>query len=256
MIPRRSFLNFARALILLSGICTQASAQASSANSGNSSTAATGSFPTDPGTTSGVNITEPDFYLNIPTFKVGSLSFQVQNLSGALNLGATIGSLVSVNAGVSVSLQGLNFTLTDAEFQLEIAARLTNLVDIIHRVFTSIDSNPVLLNGAEQVSQVLTTAREDADNLLGTMTKGGQTLSLVVDDIGNIVQEVTQAAGSVVRTVVGNYFTNMTFTGVEKTLENNLTQKTYSYSPLNSLVHVIFNTAGQVVRTLVSKDGL
>lgn len=39
----------------------------------------------------------------------------------------------------------------------------------------------------------------------------------------------------------------MTFTGVTQNLGNGLTQKQYSYSPLNALVSIVFNAAGQIV---------
>lgn len=53
--------------------------------------------------------------------------------------------------------------------------------------------------------------------------------------------------------VVGNYLQNMTYTGVSKSLQGGLTQKQYSYSPLNALVNIIFNTAGQIVQATVAK---
>lgn len=39
----------------------------------------------------------------------------------------------------------------------------------------------------------------------------------------------------------------MTFTGVTQNLGNGLTQKQYSYSALNALVNIVFNSAGQIV---------
>jgi hypothetical protein len=53
--------------------------------------------------------------------------------------------------------------------------------------------------------------------------------------------------------VVGNYLSNMTYTGTSQSLQGGLTQKTYSYSPLNALVNIIFNTAGQIVQATVAK---
>ena len=47
----------------------------------------------------------------------------------------------------------------------------------------------------------------------------------------------------------------MTFTGDQKNLPNGLTQKTYSYGPLGSLVNIVFNTLGQVVQASVVKKG-
>ena len=53
---------------------------------------------------------------------------------------------------------------------------------------------------------------------------------------------------------MGNYLTNMTFTGQSQTLQNGLVQKTFSYSPLNALVDIVFNAAGQVVQATVAKQ--
>jgi hypothetical protein len=66
--------------------------------------------------------------------------------------------------------------------------------------------------------------------------------------LGNIVQEVGG-----VSTIVGDFTKNMTATGVTKNLGNGLTQKEFSYSALNSLVDIVFNTAGQVVQAVVQK---
>jgi len=78
-------------------------------------------------------------------------------------------------------------------------------------------------------------------------------LSFIVDNLGNIVQEVAGATGNA-STIVGNYLTNMTFTGTQETLSGGFVQKTYSYSPLNALVNIIFNTLGQVVQATVVKN--
>jgi hypothetical protein len=43
----------------------------------------------------------------------------------------------------------------------------------------------------------------------------------------------------------------MTYTGITKQLGNGLTQKTYRYDALGSLVNIIFNTLGQVVQAVV-----
>lgn len=70
-----------------------------------------------------------------------------------------------------------------------------------------------------------------------------------MDNLGNIVQEVGG-----VSSIVGSYAQNMTLVdGTVKQLGNGLTQKTYSYSPLNSLVDIVFNTAGQIVQAAVQK---
>jgi hypothetical protein len=45
----------------------------------------------------------------------------------------------------------------------------------------------------------------------------------------------------------------MTQVGDEKQIGQGLIQKTFSYEPLGSLVDIIFNAAGQVVRATVQK---
>jgi hypothetical protein len=86
------------------------------------------------------------------------------------------------------------------------------------------------------------------DGLLGSITQGGKTLNFVVDNLGNIVQEVGG-----VSSIVGDFTKNMTQTGASQSVGQGLTQKTYSYSPLNALVDIVFNTAGQVVQAVVQK---
>lgn len=46
----------------------------------------------------------------------------------------------------------------------------------------------------------------------------------------------------------------MTDTGVTESLGGGYVQKTYSYSPLNALVNIVFNTLGQVVQATVAKS--
>lgn len=57
-------------------------------------------------------------------------------------------------------------------------------------------------------------------------------------------------------TIVGNYAQNMTLiAGSATDLGSGLTQKQYSYGPLNALVDIVFNKAGQIVQAVVAKAG-
>lgn len=180
----------------------------------------------------------------------------MDNLQADINLNAQVANLVTLNAGVAVSVQNINLTIVDVEAELELIVRLGNLVNIVNRVFQSLDLNPLLIDTLNNVTSILEPIVGAVDGLLGSITQGGTTLSFLVDNLGNIVQEVLGAGGSTVSSIVGNYLTNMTDTGVVQSLGNGLTQKTYSYSPLNALVDIVFNTAGQVVQaTVVKKTG-
>lgn len=194
--------------------------------------------------------TPPDVLLNVPNLSVGRIELDVDNLRADINLNANVAGLVSINAGVAISIQKVNVTITDVEAQLELIVRLGHLVDIVNRVFSSLDLNPLLISTLNNVTSLLEPIVGAVDGLLGSITQGGTTLSFLIDNLGNIVQEVGG-----VSTIVGNYLTNMTDTGVSQTLSNGDVQKTYSYSPLNALVHIIFNAAGQVLQASVVKQG-
>lgn len=202
----------------------------------------------------GSSATPPDVLLKVPKLSVGRIELDVDNLKADINLNANVASLVSINAGVAVSIEKVNLTIADVDAELELVVRLGHLVDIVNRVFQSLDLNPLLMTAVNNVTNLLEPIVGAVDGLLGSVTQGGTVLSFLVDNLGNIVQQVTGADGSPVSTIVGNYLTNMTETGASQTLQNGLVQKTYSYSPLNALVDIVFNTAGQVVQASVVKQ--
>jgi hypothetical protein len=214
----------------------------------------------------------PDVYLNIPELHVGRIELTVEKLSADLNLNAKVANLVQLNAGVQVAVEKINITISEVDAEVELVIRLGksyfpiaslrgffrwhrssgHLVDIVGRVFDSLDLNPLLIstigNATQLVSSAITDVVGAVDGLLGSITQGGSTLNFLVDNLGNIVQEVGG-----VSSIVGDFTKNMTQTGVAKSVGQGLTQKTYSYSPLNSLVDIVFNTAGQVVQAVVQK---
>ena len=198
--------------------------------------------------------TPPDVLLNVPNLSVGRIELDVDNLQADINLNANVASLVTINAGVAVSVQKINLTIVDVEAELELIVRLGHLADIVNRVFQSLDLNPLLITALNNVTSIVDTVVGAVDGLLGTITQSGTTVSFLVDNLGNLVQEVASAGGSPVSSIVGNYLTNFTYTGTSQNLNNGLVQKTYSYSPLNALVNIVFNTAGQVVQATVDKQ--
>lgn len=127
-----------------------------------------------------------------------------------------------------------------------------HLVDIVNRVFESLDLNPLLINTINSITSLVGDTIGEVvgavDGLLGSITQGGSTLNFLIDNLGHIVQEVDG-----VSSIVGDFTKNMTETGITKSLGDGLTQKEFSYSPLNSLVDIVFNSAGQVVSAVVQK---
>lgn len=194
--------------------------------------------------------TPPDVWLNVPDLSVGRIELDVDDLRADINLNAQVASLVTLNAGVAVSIQQVNLTISDVQAELELIVRLGHLVDIVNRVFESLDLNPLLISAINNVTSLLEPIVGAIDGLLGSITQGGTTLNFLIDNLGNIVQEVGGTSS-----IVGNYLTNMTDTGATKNLGSGLVQKTFSYTPLNALVDIVFNTAGQVVQAAVQKAG-
>ena len=125
-------------------------------------------------------------------------------------------------------------------------------MDIVGRVFESLDLNPLLIdtigNVTSAVGDIVGDVAGAVSGLLGSITQGDKTLNFIVDNLGNIVQEVGG-----VSTIVGDFTRNMTETGVTKDLGKGLTQKEFSYSPLNSLIDIVFDSAGRVVSSVVQK---
>ena len=221
---------------------TSSSARQSSSSSRIQATSIT-SGPTS------TNINPPDVYLTVPTLHVGRIELDVENLSADINLNAQVANLVQINAGVSVGIKKVNLTIADVDADLELTVRLGHLADIVSRVFESLDLNPELISGiVGNVTDSLGTIVGAVDGLLGSITQGGNVLKFLVDNFGNVVQQVNG-----VSTIVGDYTRNMTETGVTKTLAGGLIQKQYKYTPLNSLVNIVFNSAGQVVQSTVQK---
>ncbi|KAG9694568.1 hypothetical protein KCU95_g5643, partial [Aureobasidium melanogenum] len=222
---------------------TLSSARNSTSSSTRTSTSRTSAF------TQGA---APDVYLNVPELHVGRIELVVDKLSADLNLNAKVANLVQLNAGVQVAIEKVNITIAEVDAEVELVVRLGHLVDIVGRVFDSLDLNPLLIstigNATSLVGNVVTDVVGAVDGLLGSITQGGKTLNFVVDNLGNIVQEVGG-----VSTIVGDYTKNMTQTGASKSVGQGLTQKEYSYSPLNALVDIVFNSAGQVVQAVVQK---
>ncbi|KAF9734284.1 hypothetical protein PMIN06_003036 [Paraphaeosphaeria minitans] len=242
------FLSFATQ-ILAQSATSSATQPPPSSSSRAPVTNGTSTTPPDVATTS----TVPDVYLNVPELHVGRIELDVEKLQADINLNAKVAGLVTVNAGVQLSVEKINITIADVDVQLELVVRLGHLVDIVERVFESLDLNPLLLGLINNVTNLVGDVIGAVDGLLGTITNGGKTLNFLVDNLGNIVQEVVGGTTGALSQIVGNYQQNMTQVGDSKQLGNGLIQKTFSYDALSALVDIVFNSAGQVVQATVQK---
>ncbi|KAK8117733.1 uncharacterized protein PG998_006014 [Apiospora kogelbergensis] len=244
------------------GGSTQAPPSGSStAASATTQTGGGGSQPSgSPGSGSGSGgdgeLGPPDVLLQVPELHVGRIELIVDNLQAEINLGAQVASLVEINAGVQVGIKKVNITIADVDANLDLVIRLGNLVDIVNRTLASLDLNPLLINVLDTATDLVGEVVGAVDGLLGSIVNGDSKINFLIDNLGNIVQEVAGDAGKIVSSIIGNFDQNMTYTGAQKFLDGGLTQKTYKYDPLSALVNIVTNAAGQVVRAVVvGKDG-
>src|ERR1051326_2451121 len=167
-------------LFLLSALVTgQSSTRASPGGTITSAPVLTGGFPASSSSPTPVAPLsgQPDVLLNVPTLSVGRIELDVEELSAEINLNANVAGLVSINAGVSVSIQEVNITIADVDAQLELIVRLGHLVDIVNRVFSSLDLNPLLISTLNNVTSLVGEVVGAVDGLLGSITQGGTTLN-------------------------------------------------------------------------------
>jgi hypothetical protein len=157
--------------------------------------------------TTGSSQTYPDVLLQVPTIGVKRIELDVDALSADINLNAQVAGLVQLNAGIHASIQSVNLTITDVGAELELVIRLGHLVDIVQRVFDSLDlvhstspdvlwswltllQNPLLLGVVNNVTNLLNDVVGSVDGLLGSITHQGTVLNFLIDNLGNIVQQV------------------------------------------------------------------
>jgi hypothetical protein len=152
-------MSFSIRLLLISiflTFATQVFAQRATLSATAPTPPATSSRPPPPpgGNTNGTSSTQPpavststppDVLLQVPELHVGRIELVVERLQADLNLNAKVAGLVTVNAGVQVSVQKVNITIADVDVKLELVVRLGHLVDIVERVFDSLDLNPLLI---------------------------------------------------------------------------------------------------------------
>lgn len=244
---------------------TSSTATASIPPAGSSSTRPSGTSSSKPSATatvpgpSGTNYGPkgpPDVLLRVPELHVGRIELDVDNLRAEVNLAAEVASLVTLNAGVQVGIDKVNITIADVDANLDLVIRLGNLVKVVNRTLSTLDLNPALVNLLDGVVDAVDGVIGAVDGLLGTVLgENGNKVNFLIDNLGNIVQEVVGVAGDTTSTIVGSYLKNMTFTGTIKDLGNGLTQKTYKYDALGSLVNVVTNALGQVVQAVVVGAG-
>lgn len=229
----------------------------------------------------------PDVFLNA-SVHVGEIDILVQNLSAKVNLDAQVLNLLQFNAGVDASVNRVQLLIQNVDAKVILEARLANLVLMINDVLNSIDLNPVLVTLGQSIETIgnetagaigdLTgtgssskskrstpgPGPEDyniAHNILYSMNdyRGNTHTNRVLAQNGDLVDHSLNNNGDVYATkVVGNYKTDMTFTGHNITVTGSDGQKQteleYLYTPfvgLEVVAGIVVDAAGNAVKTQV-----
>lgn len=144
-------------------------ASASESASATASATASGTrTPTTSAPSAARTSTPPDVLLQVPELHVGRIEIVVEKLKADLNLNAKVAGLVQINAGVAVSVEKVNITIADVDVNLELVVRLGNLVEIVERVFDSLDLNPLLLSLIGNVTNLVGEVIGAVDGLVST----------------------------------------------------------------------------------------
>lgn len=237
------------------------------------------------GTTSGTRPLgeDPDVYLNA-SVSVGEISVEVQNLTAKINIDAKVLNLLSFNAGVDASVDRVKLGIYNVTAKVELEARLGNVLTMVGDVLESIDLNPIIATLGDGLSDIV-------DELPGGGDEGNttdETEAVRKRDLtfrleNNILYSVNNFSGSTHRNrilaqngslfdvflnnqgverrrrEVGFYTRDMTFTGHNKTIDDEDGQVKefelqYIYEPFRGLTaysNIYVSPEGNVLRTKV-----
>jgi len=184
----------------------------------------------------------PDVYLEVPNLTVTRITLLVSSLTAHVSLSANVGSLLSINSGVDVNIKQVNLTITGVHAQVQLQARLGNLVKMLDRAFTSLDRNPNLLTDLVQ----------SVDGLLSSVLNQtlGQIIQRVVDQSGNIIQKILSEAGSVLsQNIVGNVLGLPLVSSTVNSLGQ--TVKVFLDPSSNTQIQVVLDSTGKILSTKI-----
>jgi len=238
-------------------------------------TYATADTPSNVSTT----VPPPDIYLNASVF-VGEISIIVENITAKINLDAQVLSLLTLNAGVDVSIDRVSLLIQNITAKVTLEARLENLVLMIGDILDSLDLNPVLATlGTDLVNITNTTvgaleaptlhsrgvpiSYDLAHNVLySTNNYAGNTHSnRILTQSGSIIDQYLDNDGNIKsQQTVGYYLKDMTFNGDNQSAVIHgqpVWKLEYVYAPfmgLQVVSNIYVNDTGAVMATQVLSE--
>lgn len=203
---------------------------------------------------------QPDVLLDIPNVSVDEITVEVDKLKANLSLDAKVANLVSLSAGVDLSVDKVMITIKGVQASALLIVRLDNVRAIIEKTLETLDRNPQIVdkllstvdNTVNTVGGVANTALQPGGVVSQTVGTVGQIANTALQPGGVISQTVNTLGQTVQRTVdaTGNI--------VEKTLDTS--GKVLSTNTLGKLVDLpnvsrTTNAAGQTVKRVRDTSG-
>ncbi|KAK8218708.1 hypothetical protein IWZ01DRAFT_161828 [Phyllosticta capitalensis] len=235
-------------------------------------------------------IPPPDVFLNA-SVSVREIDIEVDNITAKINLDAEVLNLLSLNAGVTASIDRVFLTIQDVRARVMLEARLERIVNMVESILDSIDLNPIIATLGEDLGDLvnhtvggLTGSSDSSSSSTGSNNLTARGLESSYNLVHNILYSVNDYSGnkhtnrilaqdgSIVdqsldnngnptgHKVVGNYDRDMHYNGVNLTTTRDgqvVNELEYVYSPFPGLVAIsaIFvSESGQVLATQVLSE--
>ena len=201
-----------------------------------------------------------DVVLEVPRLALDSLVLRVDSLDARLSARARVANLVSLDAGVSASIDSVGVTLAGVGAQAYLYVDLDNVARIVNRVVQTLDRNPELVTSL--LSAVDSTVGT-VGGVANTALQPGGVVSQTVGTVGQTLGNLTQPGGVLTQTVNTLGQTVQTTLGtagqlVSRTLDS--TGRVVGQQTLGTLTRLpvlrqTAGTAGQVVRQVQGPGG-
>jgi hypothetical protein len=139
---------------------------------------------------------EPDVWVDVPEVHVGELDIDVEHLDAQLALRTQVAGLLSLVAGVQVSVDNVKIVLKDVDGKAEVKVRLQNTYNILDRTLTTLDENPEILKGLLETAD---TAVQETGQVGKEATRPGGAVKELTRGVGDTIGNVGNTFSSVAK---------------------------------------------------------
>lgn len=105
----------------------------------------------------------------MPNLSVQKILLNVNQLNAKLALTASALGLVSLNAGVNVTIGDVNLQIVGVAAALRLEVRLKSVTQIVDRVLSAIDLNPIIAELGSGLGSTLSTVGSTAGSTVAGM---------------------------------------------------------------------------------------